>query len=111
MIIMPLHLNIKQVLYYYGNTETNGTKKRSKNSCKIPLKSLINFWRSLVMPLINCKIELSLKWIENCGLTTAAIGANANADGADSATLKITDAKLYVTIVYQQKTMQNYQNY
>ena len=51
------------------------------------------------MPLINCKIELSLKWIENCGLTTAAIGANANADGADSATLKITDAKLYVTVV------------
>ena len=51
------------------------------------------------MPLINCKIELSLKWIENCGLTTAAIGANANADGADSATLKITDAKLYFTIV------------
>ena len=32
-------------------------------------------------------------------LTTAAIGANANATGAYSATLKITDAKLYVTIV------------
>ena len=40
------------------------------------------------MPLINCKIGLSLKWIENCVLTTAAIGANANADGADSATCK-----------------------
>ena len=32
-------------------------------------------------------------------LTSAAIGANANATGADSATFKITDAKLYVPIV------------
>ena len=40
------------------------------------------------MPLINCKIEISLKWIENCMLTTAT-----------TATFKITDAKLYVPIV------------
>ena len=40
------------------------------------------------MPLINCKVELSLKWIEDCVLTTAAIDANANATGADSALLK-----------------------
>ena len=51
------------------------------------------------MPLINCKVELSLKWIENCVLTTAAIGANANATGTDSATFKITDAKLFVPVV------------
>ena len=51
------------------------------------------------MPLINCKIALSLKWIENCMLTSAAIGANDNATGADSATFKITNAKLYVPIV------------
>ena len=31
-------------------------------------------------------------------LFTAAIGANADATGADSATFKITDAKLYVPI-------------
>ena len=43
------------------------------------------------MPLINCKIELSLNWIENCVLTTAA--------NASSATFKITDAKLYVPVV------------
>ena len=40
------------------------------------------------MPLIKCKIELSLKWIENCVLTAAT-----------TATFKITDAKLYVPIV------------
>ena len=49
--------------------------------------------------MIICKIELSLKWIKNCVLTSAAIGANANATGADTATFKITDAKLYVQIV------------
>ena len=43
------------------------------------------------MPLINCKVELSLKWIENCVLTTAA---NANKE-----IFKITVAKLYVPIV------------
>ena len=40
------------------------------------------------MPLNNCKIELSLKWTENCVLTAAT-----------TATFKITDAKLYVAIV------------
>ena len=40
------------------------------------------------MPLINCKVELSLKWIENCMLSTAT-----------TATFKINGAKLYVTIV------------
>ena len=51
------------------------------------------------MPLINCKAELSLNWIENCVLTSAAIDANANNTGADIATFKITDAKIYVPIV------------
>ena len=41
------------------------------------------------MPFINCKIELLLKWIENC------ISSNAGT----AATFKITDTKLYVPIV------------
>ena len=48
------------------------------------------------MSLINCKFELSLWGIDNCVLTTAAIGADADATGA---TFKITDAKLYVPVV------------
>ena len=40
------------------------------------------------MLLINCKVELSLKWYERCLLTAAT-----------TATFKITDAKLYVPIV------------
>ena len=77
--------------------KTNGTKKGVKIA--VPLIYLSNFWRSLEMPLINCRVELSLRWIENCVLTTAAIGTNANATGADRATFKITDAKLYVPVV------------
>ena len=41
------------------------------------------------MPLIDCKVELSLKWYEECILSNA---------GTD-ATFTITDAKLYVPIV------------
>ena len=40
------------------------------------------------MPLINCKVELSLKWYERCLLTAAT-----------TAIFKITDAKLYVPVV------------
>ena len=50
------------------------------------------------MPLINSKVELSLKWIENCVLTSAEIGADANNTGAYSATFRITEAKLHVPI-------------
>ena len=70
-----------------GNTEDNGRKNGVKIA--VPLKYLSNFWRSLEMPLINCKIELSLKWIENCILSNAGTAA----------TFTITDAKLYVPIV------------
>ena len=79
-----------------ADTEADGTKKEVKIS--VPLKHLSNFWRSLEMSLINCKVELSLKLIGNCVLTTVEIGADAGATGADSATFKITDAKLYVDV-------------
>ena len=35
----------------------------------VSLKYLSNFWRSLEMPLINCKVELSLTWNPNCVLS------------------------------------------
>ena len=41
------------------------------------------------MPLINCKVELSLKWNENCILSSAGTAA----------TFTITDTKLYVPVV------------
>ena len=75
------------------NTENNGIKNGVKIA--VPLKYLSNFWRSLEMPLINCKVELSLKWTENCILT---INPDAN-NNINTATFTITDAKLYVPIV------------
>ena len=35
------------------------------------LKYLHNFWRSLEVPLINCKVELKLKWVKYCVLSEA----------------------------------------
>ena len=32
----------------------------------LPLKYLTNFWRTLEMPLINCKINLISTWSKNC---------------------------------------------
>ena len=72
-----------------GDTENNGTKIGVKIA--VPPKYLSNFWRSLEMPLINCKVELSLKWNETCVLTAAA--------NASNVTFKITDAKLCVPVV------------
>ena len=49
----------------------------------------MNFWRSLEIPLINCKVHLELNWIEECILPSAG----------DSAKFEITDAKLHFPIV------------
>ena len=54
----------------------------------VPLKYLSNFWRSLEMPLINCKIHLELNWTKDCVMSTIA-----------DTTFKITNTKLYVPIV------------
>ena len=82
-------LSFKYKASIIGNTENNGTKNGVKIA--VPLKYLSNFWRSLEMPLINCKIKLSLNWIENCVLTSSA--------NADKAIFRIPDAKLYLPIV------------
>ena len=41
------------------------------------------------MPLINCKVEFSLKWYEECILSTSGTAA----------TFKTTDTKLYDPVV------------
>ena len=55
----------------------------------VPLKYLSNFWRSLEMPLINCKIYLELDWVKNCVISSVA----------GVTTFKVTNTKLYVPIV------------
>ena len=46
---------------------TNSSVKMTK--IVVSLKYLINFWRSLEMSLINCKIHLKLNLIEDCILS------------------------------------------
>ena len=76
-----------------GNIENNGIKNGVK--IRLPLKHLSNFWRSLKMPLLNCKIELSLNWVEKWLLTTA-----------NTVFLKWPMLNfLYQLLLYQQKTM------
>ena len=66
---------------------TNSSVKVAKTV--VPLKYLSNFWRSLEMPSINCKVYLELNWIEDCILSSAR----------NSAKFAITDTKLHVPIV------------
>ena len=54
----------------------------------VTLKYLSNFWRSLEMPLINCKFRLELNWTKNCEMS----------DNSGEKTFKITNTKLYVSI-------------
>ena len=79
--------SFKYIANLICNAENNGIKNGVEIA--IPLKYLGNFWRSLEMLLINCKIELSLKWYENCILSSARTAA----------TFTITDTKLYVPVV------------
>ena len=77
LLIIHNHLNIKATLL--GKTadavaNTNSSVKEAK--IDVPLKYLSNFWRSLEMPLINCKVYLELIWIEDCILSSAGVLQN-----------------------------------
>ena len=65
----------------------NGVFKNVKIA--VPLKYLSNFWRSLEMPLINCKIHLELYWSKDCVMSNVVKATE----------FKITNTKLYVPIV------------
>ena len=47
----------------------NGILKHA--AIAMPLKYPSNFWRSLEIPLTNCKIEIKLKWTKYCVLSPA----------------------------------------
>ena len=77
-----------------GNTDADGANRKKGAKIVMPLKYLSNFWRSWEMPLINFKVELSLRWSENCVLSNVA----------GNSTFEITHTKLY-------QLYQLYQNY
>ena len=62
--------SLKYKIKLLGNvTEAAGDAagvRRLNVKVVLPLKYLSNFFRSLEMPLINCKIELNLTWKKEC---------------------------------------------
>ena len=75
----------KSSFYKHLEIAVNGVFKNVKIT--VPLKYLSNFWRSLEMPLINCKIHLELDWTKDCTMSAIA-----------DTTFKITNTKLYLPI-------------
>ena len=63
----------------------------------VPLRYLSNFWRSLKMPLINCKIELKLQW-SKYDVLSATGNDNTNAN-PNNIIFTIKDTKLCVLVV------------
>ena len=48
----------------------------------MPLKYFCDSWRSLEIPLLNCKVDLKPKWTNYCAFSAAgADNINANANG------------------------------
>ena len=72
-----------------GNPVLDGAIAKLSVKIVVPLKYLSNFFRSLEMPLINCKIRLNLTWKKECVLS---------ADAGDAVFI-INDTKLYVPVV------------
>ena len=72
-----------------GNPVVANNIARRSVKVVVPLKYLSNFFRSLEMPLINCKIKLNLTWKKECVLSTD--------DG--NAVFIINDTKMYVPVV------------
>ena len=78
------------------NANTTSLKYKSidgVNNVKlvVPLKYISNFFRSLEMPLVNCKVDLELSWKKDCLISSANV--------ANNFLFKITDTKLYVPVV------------
>ena len=79
----------------YKSTLISGTDDNNVNNVKlvVPLKYVINFFRSLEMPLVNCKIDLELTWHKYC------IISSVDAAAGQVVSFMITNTKLYVPVV------------
>ena len=76
-----------------GNPVLDGNITKRSVKVVVPLKYLSNSFRSLEMPLINCKIKLNLTWKKECVLSNQ-VGA---------AVFIINDTKMYVPVLLCQK--------
>ena len=81
--------SLKYKISLLGNPVVANNIARINVKVVVPLKYLSNFFRSLEMPLINCKVKLNLTWKKECLLSTD--------DG--NAVFIINDTKMYVPVV------------
>ena len=72
-----------------GDPAVNNNVATLNVTVVVPLKYLSNFFRSLEMPLVNCKIKLKLTWKKECLLSS----------NHGNAVFIINDTKLYVSVV------------
>ena len=79
----------------YKSKLIKGTDNNNVNNVKlvVPLKYVSIFFRSLEMPLVNCKIDLKLRWHKDCMISSA------NAAAGQVVSFMITNTKLYVPVV------------
>ena len=101
---IPAVNNAGIIVYFDGAYATDSFNFKTKITVKtnddgiinvkimIPLKYLSNFWRTLEMLLINCEVELILKWPAGCVIIYTDV-ANQNP------TFTITETNLYIPVV------------
>ena len=81
--------SFKYKIKLLGGPVLDGVIAKRNVKVVVPLKYVSNFFRSLEMPLINCKIKLNLTWKKKYALSN---------DDGDAAFI-INDTKLYVPVV------------
>ena len=109
-----IHYSIKDSESFNYKTSITGKLENHEDELKsikvvVPFKYLSNFRRALKIPLMNCEVNLYLRWSKNCVLTSKATRNQIAAQGDQelvpavnnptNAEFLITDCKLYVPVV------------
>ena len=81
--------SFKYKIKLFGNPVIDGVIAKLSVKIVVPLKYLSNFFSSLEMPLINCKVKLNLTWKKECVLSNQA----------GDAVFITNDTKLYLPVV------------
>ena len=89
----------KESLLGKGNDADGNDRSLKNTKIVVPLKYLYIFFRSLEMPLINCKIHLELNWNNDCVMYGADAYAGGNNANDRKTKFQITSTKLHVPVV------------
>ena len=78
--------------------------KIKRTEVVVPIKYLSNFWRSLDLSLIECKIELDLRWARNCvisEISRASREVDPNADPVEYEVATLTNVPAFIEDIKQ----------